>query len=99
MFLVLVHYTKPLDEVEKIRASHRSFLDECVATGHLVVSGPRKPKTGGVILIRASSLDEVKALFAKDPFQVAGVADYEFVEFEPVKRAPGFELFLGPPGA
>ncbi len=99
MFLVLVHYTAPLEEVEKVRASHRSFLDECVATGHLVVSGPRKPRTGGVILINASSLEEVKALFARDPFQVAGVADYEFVEFEPVKRAAGFEPFLGPSGA
>jgi uncharacterized protein YciI len=62
MFLVLIRYTKPLEEVERIRASHRSFLDECVATGHLLVSGPRKPKTGGVILARAGSLEEVKSL-------------------------------------
>jgi uncharacterized protein YciI len=98
MFLVLIHYTRPLEEVEKVRASHRSFLDECVATGHLVVSGPRKPKTGGVLLVRGSSLEEVKAIFAKDPFHVAGVASYEFVEFDPVKHAPGFERFLTSPG-
>ena len=98
MFLVLIHYTRPPEEVERVRASHRSFLDEYYASGHLVVSGPRQPKTGGVVLARASSLDAVKAIFAKDPFQVAGVADYEFVEFEAVKHAPGFEIFLEPPG-
>jgi uncharacterized protein YciI len=98
MFLVLIQYTRPLEEVERVRASHRSFLDEYYASGHLIVSGPREPKTGGVVLARAGSLEEVKAIFAKDPFQVAGVADYEYVEFEAAKHAPGFEPFLKVPG-
>ena len=33
-------------------------------------------------------------LTAEDPFRIHGVADYEIIEFSPVKRLPGFEAFL-----
>ncbi len=97
MFVVLITYTKAAEEVEAARPAHRTFLDQCVRSGHLVVSGPRKDRKGGVILVKGGSLEEVKALFAKDPFQTEGVGSYEFLEFQPAKHAPGFELFLPTP--
>ena len=36
----------------------------------------------------------VEVLTAEDPFRIHGVADYEIIEFSPVKRLPGFEAFL-----
>lgn len=97
MFLVLIRYLKPLAEVERGRAAHRAFLDSCVASGHLIVSGPREDHTGGIVLARGRDLDAVRAVFANDPFQVSGTAAYEFVEFKPAKHAPGFAAFLTPP--
>lgn len=94
MFLVLINYLKPIDEVEKGRPPHREFLDKCVRSGHLIVSGPRADHKGGVLLARARDLAEVSGIFAKDPFQLTGLAKYEFIEFKPVKHAPGFDPFL-----
>ncbi len=96
MVLVLIRYIKPLADVQSGRAAHRAFLDECVASGHLIVSGPREDQTGGILLARGRSVDEVRAIFAKDPFQTSGLASYEFVEFTPAKHAPGFAAFLTP---
>ena len=48
----------------------------------------------GVILCRAADRAAVETLTAEDPFRIHGVADYEIIEFSPVKRLPGFEAFL-----
>ncbi|HUK12723.1 MAG TPA: YciI family protein [Thermoanaerobaculaceae bacterium] len=97
MVLVMITYVKPAEEVERVRPTHREFLDTCVRSGHLVVSGPRTDHRGGVVLVRARDAAEARAVFAKDPFQTLGIATYEFVEFNPAKRAPAFEPFLAPP--
>ena len=83
MFIVLLTYKLPLAEVERHLAAHREYLDRQYAAGTFLCSGPQNPRTGGVILCRA-----------EDPFRIHGVADYEIIEFSPVKRLPGFEAFL-----
>ena len=90
MFIVLLTYKLPLAEVERHLAAHREYLDRQYAAGTFLCSGPQNPRTGGVILYRAA----VEALTAEDPFRIHGVADYEIIEFSPVKRLPGFEAFL-----
>ena len=88
MFIVLLTYKLPLAEVERHLAAHREYLDRQYAAGTFLCSGPQNPRTGGVILCRAADLT------AEDPFRIHGVADYEIIEFSPVKRLPGFEAFL-----
>lgn len=56
--------------------------------------GAAESPDGGVILCRAADRAAVEALTAEDPFRIHGVADYEIIEFSPVKRLPGFEAFL-----
>ncbi|MGC8723409.1 MAG: YciI family protein [Acidobacteriota bacterium] len=100
MVVVLVHYVKPLEEVDRLVPSHKAFLAEYYRRGLLLLSGPRTPRTeGGLILARSGSVEELRALFAKDPFAVAGVAEYEFLAFEPTMRAGGTEPFLAAPAA
>ena len=88
MFIVLLTYKLPLAEVERHLAAHREYLDRQYAAGTFLCSGPQNPRTGGVILCRAADRA------AEDPFRIHGVADYEIIEFSPVKRLPGFEAFL-----
>ncbi|HXY54120.1 MAG TPA: YciI family protein [Nitrospirota bacterium] len=88
MFVILVNYIKPLSEIDALLEDHRRFLDEGYAAGFLLASGPRIPRTGGVILAHATSAEELKAYIAKDPFYRAGVATYEVVEFTAVKFDP-----------
>ena len=49
MFLIIVDYKKPLEEVERYLAEHRAFLDRYFAQGKLLCTGPQNPRTGGVI--------------------------------------------------
>ncbi|WP_420239814.1 YciI family protein [Telmatobacter bradus] len=96
MYIVLLNYTQPLEVIEKHLAAHRLFLDQHYVNGNLLASGPRNPRTGGVLLARGIKREEVEALIAEDPFAKANVATYEIIEFEAVKLAPGTEnLFRG----
>jgi uncharacterized protein YciI len=88
MFIVLVHYIRPLEEVEALLAEHRRYLDEQYAKGLFLASGPQVPRTGGAILARAASRAELEGALSIDPFRAAGVATYEIIEFAPNKFVP-----------
>lgn len=87
-FLVEITYTASLAKIDAVLSEHRTFLQEGYDKGILLCSGPRKPRTGGVILARAVDLADVEAYFAKDPFVMHSLAEYRYHEFEPVKYQP-----------
>ncbi|WP_147822276.1 YciI family protein [Salidesulfovibrio onnuriiensis] len=95
MFLILLTYVKPLEAVDACLEGHVAFLEKYYGLGKFLCSGRKNPRTGGVILCRAASAEEVRTIIAEDPFHREGVAEYEVIEFEPTKYAPGFEAFLG----
>lgn len=43
MFLIIVDYKKPLEEVERYLAEHRAFLDRYFAQGNCFAPGRRIP--------------------------------------------------------
>jgi uncharacterized protein YciI len=94
LFLVLIRYTRPAGELDRLRPAHREFLRRHYDAGRLIVSGPRVDRTGGVVLARGASAGEVAAWFVDDPYARAGAADYEVVEFKVGSHADGFERFL-----
>jgi uncharacterized protein YciI len=85
MFLLLLKYKVPIEHVERVTPVHREFLEQGYRAEKLLVSGPRVPRTGGVIVARVKTREEVDALIHEDPFFKEGVADYEIVEFQAVK--------------
>lgn len=86
-FLVEINYTVPLPQIEAATPAHRAFLQTGYERGVLLCSGPKVPRTGGVVIARGESLEAVQEFFTGDPFQKQQLADYRFVEFNPVKRA------------
>ena len=85
MFLLILKYKVPIDQVERITPAHREFLDQGYRAEKLLVSGPRVPRTGGVIVARVKTREEVDALIHEDPFFKEGIADYEVIEFQAIK--------------
>ena len=83
MFVILLHYLKPLSEVDRFVAEHRAFLARHYASGHFLLSGRTEPRTGGVILARAQTRAEIETIVLGDPFNREGIARYEIVEFLP----------------
>ena len=86
MFVVLVDYLKPIETVDAFLAPHRTYLDTLYAKKILLASGPQVPRTGGLLLARGVSKDELRTLLDGDPFAQEGIARYNIVEFDPVKH-------------
>lgn len=87
MFVILLHYKKPLGEVDRFIAEHVDYLTRHYAAGHFLLSGRRKPRDGGVILATGASRAEIEEIVAGDPFHREQIADYEIVEFLPSMAA------------
>ncbi|KTD20175.1 YciI family protein [Legionella londiniensis] len=86
MFIVLVSYKAPISEVDKYLQAHREFLDYYYKQGLLLASGPRVPRTGGVIIALTKDREYLEAILQKDPYHLAEISDYELIEFTPVKH-------------
>lgn len=81
MYIVLLSYKKSLDEVNAQLEAHRAYLRQYYEAGNFLASGPRNPRTGGVILVKAASFDALNGILAQDPFKIHAIADYEVIEF------------------
>lgn len=93
MVLILVRYVKPIEVIDRLLAEHRKFLDENYNQSRFICSGPQIPRTGGVILANVGSSDEARKIMEKDPFYTNGAAEYQFIEFSPVKFDERFRCF------
>jgi uncharacterized protein YciI len=85
-FLIEVTYLAPFEQIAEVVGEHRAFLQTGFDRGWLLMSGPRVPRTGGLIVARAPSLEELQAFFTHDPYQLKKMASYQYSEFDPVKR-------------
>ncbi|AEI82960.1 hypothetical protein CNE_BB2p01490 (plasmid) [Cupriavidus necator N-1] len=71
MFIVELTYTQPLNAIEARLSEHRRFLDAQYARGLFLVSGPKNPRDGGVILVSGLiARNELDKLLREDPFPI-----------------------------
>ena len=83
MFIAILTYKKPLEEVDRFLQTHRDYLAEHYAAGDFIASGPQTPRIGGVIMIKAANRASVDTIISQDPFNINGIAAYQIVEFKP----------------
>ncbi|GGI87494.1 YciI family protein [Legionella impletisoli] len=86
MIVVKLNYKVSLEEVDKYLQAHREFLDYYYKQGLLLASGPLIPRTGGIIIALTKDRPKLEAILKKDPYHLAEIADYELIEFTPVKH-------------
>lgn len=94
MFVVLLTYRRPIEDVEKYLAEHIEFLNAQYDAGVFITSGRRVPRTGGVILASGVEKEKLETILEFDPFKREGIAEYEVIEFVPTKMKAGFERFI-----
>jgi uncharacterized protein YciI len=94
MFVVILKYADGLEKIEEHLVAHRLFLDKYYGLNKFICSGAQTPRTGGVILCKADSLEEVKQIVSEDPFNIHGAAEYSIIEFTPTKYASAFQSFV-----
>lgn len=94
MFIVNLVYKKPLLEVDHYLVAHREFLEQGYQKDYLVASGPKNPRTGGILISCLKDRETLENFLKDDPFSIHGIADYEIIEFDPVKYHSDFKRFL-----
>jgi len=83
MIIVELTYKVDLTTIEQHLADHRNFLESYYQQGYLLASGPKEPRTGGIIIALTKDLHELTAILAQDPFYLHDLADYKFTIFNP----------------
>ncbi|HEV2538703.1 MAG TPA: YciI family protein [Frateuria sp.] len=89
LYLILLDYLRPLDEIDRHMERHREFLARHYEAGHFLLSGRKEPRTGGVILATAKTTEEVSQWISEDPFSRARVAAYTVIRWQPTMAASG----------
>jgi uncharacterized protein YciI len=87
MILINLEYKAILDVIDEHLENHRAFLRTGYEQGVLVSSGPKIPRTGGIILGNFSNLQDAKEFMSHDPFVQNGLVDIEYVEYNEVMSA------------
>lgn len=93
-FLVDITYLVDLEKISEILPKHREFLQTGYNQNLLLMSGPKNPKTGGIVIARAENIEVIKSFFNNDPYNIEKYASYEFLEFDPVKRQEFMEEWI-----
>ena len=93
MFIANLKYKKSIEEVNKVLEAHLEYLDKYFEKGKFICTGKKSfPELGGVILFDSNNLEEAKKILYEDPFYVEEIADYEIIEFQPVKFSQNFSI-------
>lgn len=93
LFVISLFYKSSLAEVDQHLAGHNQFLTKYYANGTFICSGPKVPRTGGVIICKSDNYNNVEAIIQEDPFNINDVADYEITEFRVADFTKGFDRF------
>lgn len=96
MFAVLLTYTAPLTEIDRHVPGHRAWLGTQYDAGRLLASGPRTPRTGGVLLFATMPRAELDAALAEDPFTAHGLADRQIIEFKATSTVDALAAWRDP---
>ena len=93
MFIVNLKYKKSIKEVNKVLEAHLEYLDKYFEKGKFICTGKKSfPELGGVILFDSNNLEEAKKILYEDPFYIEEIADYEIIEFQPIKFSQNFSI-------
>ena len=93
MFIANLKYKKSMKEVNKALEAHLEYLEKYFEKGKFICTGKKSfPELGGVILFDSNNLEEAEKILYEDPFYIEEIADYEIIEFQPVKFNQNFSI-------
>ncbi|PIG92664.1 YciI family protein [Gloeocapsopsis sp. IPPAS B-1203] len=64
--------------------AHKAYVKELIANGHQARSGYWAQRGGGMMIFQAESLEEAKAIVAKDPLIQNGCVQYQLYQWQVV---------------
>lgn len=94
MYLLNVSYIKPEEQVAPHREGHKDWVQKYFDEGTFLMSGPKKSKLGGVVLVKSIGKDLLKKIIAEDPYVEADVAEYQILDFDSRIAVPELKALM-----
>jgi uncharacterized protein YciI len=82
LYVTILTYVAPIEQIDAAGSEHVLWLQRGYDCEVFLASGRRVPRTGGIILAKAASVEDVEAWMRQDPFQARGLATAEIYPFE-----------------
>lgn len=95
IFIASLTYTVPIERIDAVLEDHLAWLKAGHEAGNFIAWGPREPRDGGLIFVKAASRAEAEGLLATDPFMTEGLADLAIIQWTPRMAFAGLEAFNG----
>lgn len=95
MFIIDIHYTAPLEEVDKHIDGHVAYLKKYSDNNTFLIAGRKTPRTGGILIANVASREEVEKIITEDPFYQHKVAEMTITEFAHARHNPALDQLLG----
>ncbi|MEU6645746.1 YciI family protein [Saccharomonospora sp. NPDC046836] len=92
MYVVLLTYTAPLQEIDYVLPDHTDWLARQFEHNHLLASGRRDMHLGEVMIARPMPRLKLDAFLAADPLVLNHLAHYEVVEFTATRTSHELRL-------
>jgi len=96
LYIVLLTYMRPIEEVNAHLDTHRDWLIEYSKKGNIVVAGPLEDRKGGALLACCKDRAELDSMLATDSFHIHRLVDYEVRAFSGALRAEAFPMQWAP---
>jgi uncharacterized protein YciI len=81
MFIIDLNYIVPLEELDTHMAAHVKYLKKYYEQNIFIASGRKVPRTGGIILALADSMEAVEKIISEDPFHKHELAEFAIIQF------------------
>ncbi|MBG6241176.1 MAG: hypothetical protein EKE20_04025 [Candidatus Symbiopectobacterium sp. Dall1.0] len=94
VYVVVLAYVQPLEAIDEQIPAHVEWLKQGYADGVFLASGRRMPRTGGVILAKSDSLEQLQVRLSQDPFQKLGLARADIIPFDASMTVPALQGLL-----
>ena len=94
MFIINLHYTAPLEQLDAYMSDHVKFLQKQYKQNTFLASGRKIPRTGGIIIAVGESKDAVDKIMSEDPFCTHHLADFTVTEFLTSQMHPKFRKMM-----
>jgi uncharacterized protein YciI len=94
MFIINLNYIVPLEKLDVHMTEHVKYLHKYYKQNKFIASGRKVPRTGGIILALAGSLEEVNQIISEDPFYTNKLAEFTVTEFLTSQIHPELKKFL-----
>lgn len=94
LFIVVLKYIVPIEDIDAKREEHLKYLDVWYSRGTFIVSGMQVPRSGGIIMAKCASKQELEKILQDDPFSINSLAEYTIYEFHPTRYTTEFKAIM-----